>query len=77
MAWARIATVDIGLQPISPRGDQILDELQADYGSRPHETLPSGERLYVIRNADVARIYERHLAGFDADWSSHIALTIH
>lgn len=69
--------VDIGLWPLSPKGEQILDELEADYGVRSRERLPSGERLYVIGDADVARHYERHLAGFDADWPSHVALTVH
>ena len=71
-----IISVDIGLRPLSHEGEQLLDELEADYGVRTHERLPSGERLYVINSGDVARHYERHLAGYDADWPSHVALTV-
>jgi hypothetical protein len=75
--WNRIAAVDIGLQPLTPKGEQILDELESDYGVRAHEKPPGGERLYVISSADVASHYERHLAGYDADWPSHVTLTVH
>ena len=54
----------------------MLDDLEADYGVRSHERRPDSERLYIIRSEDAAQHYERHLAGYDADWPSHVALTV-
>jgi hypothetical protein len=68
--------MDLGLRALSPKGEQILDQLEADYGVRSRKRLTSGERLYVVTNAGVAHHYERHLSGFDADWTSHVELTI-
>jgi hypothetical protein len=69
--------VNIGLRPLTPAGGRILDELESDYGLRARERMPNGERLYVVSSGDVARHYERHLAGYDSDWSTHVVLAIH
>jgi hypothetical protein len=68
--------VDIGLRPLSPRGEQILDQLDDEYGKTPR--LASGrERLYVISGPQVREHYERHLTGCDPNWQSHVQVTVH
>lgn len=72
-----IVAVDISLRPLSPAGKKILDELESDYGVRARETRNGGERLYVITAPNMADHYERHLAGYNADWRSHVAIAVH
>jgi hypothetical protein len=67
--------MEIGLRPLTPRGQQILDQHDDEYGARPQ--LDHGERLYAISGPQVREHYERHLAGCDGNWQEHVRITIY
>ena len=71
-AMGEARTMRVGLKPLTPRGEYLVEEMKDDYGGQFRGVSADGVWMFGPHYAQVLEVYQGRLAVMEPQWILHV-----